>query len=621
MCGITGCYYFDNKHVIDYNSILEMNDTLYHRGPDDDGYFIEGNIGFGQRRLSIIDLESGKQPIYNEDKSIIAICNGEIYNYKKLTNYLRKKGHHFTTQTDVEVIVHLYEEMGTEFPNILEGMFAIALWDKNTQKLVLCRDHTGIKPLFYYLDNDAIFFASELKAIKINKNIDLEINLEAVSDYFSFSYIPGPKTIYKNCKKLDPGSIMIFDKNGLVENKKYWNVYDFNKHEIKSKNEYVNDVFDLINDSVKSHLVSDVPFGCFLSGGIDSSIVAAFMAKNLGSQLKTFSIGFDIGEYNELNRARIVANALNSEHHEELLKPNIENIIMKLSHQYDEPFADSSAIATYLVSEMASNHVKMCLSGDGGDELFGGYRRYQVAINNQWYDDIPNIVKKLCKRTSDTFPNGFPGKARLKSISQNKYNRYIEDLTVFNSETEKYLFNKSLNTSLSNYKSNLYFNNNQGENIDFINELCLMDFVTYLVDSNLQKVDRASMLNSLEVRVPFLNRALIEYAYSIPGSVKINNGNLKIILKEIAAMILPKEIIKFPKKGFSIPIKYWIRNELNIFLKDIILDRNSLMYDYIEYDYVNNLFLMHNTKNCDYSRHLWSIINFELWIRNYYKNK
>ena len=619
MCGITGSYYFDNNHVIDYNTILEMNNTLYHRGPDDEGYFIEGNIGFGQRRLSIIDLESGKQPIYNEDNSIIAICNGEIYNYKKLTSDLRKKGHHFSTKTDVEVIVHLYEEMGTEFPNILEGMFAIALWDKNTQTLVLCRDHTGIKPLFYYLDEDAIVFASELKAIKINKDIDLELNIEAVSDYFSFSYIPGPKTIYKNCKKLDPGSIMVFDENGLVENKKYWNVHDFNKYEIKSQNQYVNDVYELINDSVKSHLVSDVPFGCFLSGGIDSIIVAAFMSKNLDSRLKTFSIGFDIEEYNELNRARIVANALNTEHHEELLKPNIEDIIMKLSYQYDEPFADSSAIATYLVSEMASNHVKMCLSGDGGDELFGGYRRYQFAINNQWYDDIPNIIKKLCKQTSDILPNGFRGKARLKSISLNKYNRYIENLTVFNSETEKYLFNRSLNTSLSNYKANLYFSNSHGENIDFINELGLMDFGTYLVDSNLQKVDRASMLNSLEVRVPFLNRALIEYAYSIPGSAKINNGNLKIILKDIAAMILPKEIIKFPKKGFSIPIKYWLHNELNIFLKDIISDRNSLMYDYIEYEYVNNLLLMHNTKNRDYSSHLWSIMNFELWIRNCYK--
>jgi len=594
-----------------------MNNTMFHRGPDDEGYLVDGNFGFAQRRLAIIDLVKGVQPIYNEDRAESVICNGEIYNYKDIRKELGSNGHKFTTNSDTEVIVHLYEEMGLDFASKLEGMFAIALWDSRERKLILCRDRTGIKPLFYYLDESKLVFASELKSILLNKELDLDINMEALCDYLCFGYIPGPKSIFGKINKLEPGELMVVNEQGKAAHKRYW-VLDCNDTVILSKSETVKRAYELIENAVKSQLVSDVPFGVFLSGGIDSSIVAAMMAKNLREKLKTFSIGFETSEYNELDRARIVAESIDSDHHEFIVSPDIESTILKLSEQYDEPFADPSAIPTYFVSKMAARHVKMCLSGDGGDELFGGYRRYGISLNHLWYDNIPTILKDIAGVLSNKMPFGMKGKVKLNALSLNRYERYVAGLCICNADTMRLLLRKHLFGSMDRYTSSGNLTAKFRNGFDFVNQMGMVDFKTYLVDNNLQKVDRASTLNSLEVRVPFLDRKVIEYAYSIPGHMKIENGNLKAILKKVAKMVLPSEITKYPKKGFSVPIKYWLRNELNGFLRDIIFSRDSFLADYCNAAFVKDIYEMHTRGDVDYSRLLWSIMNLELWARNYY---
>ena len=615
MCGILGKIYFNQSRVIDKNLIRDMNNTMTHRGPDDEGYYVEGNIALAQRRLSIIDLESGHQPIYNEDRSIILVCNGEIYNYKALRSELIQAGHTFKSNTDVEVIVHMYEQMGLGFAKRLQGMFAIALWDKRKRRLVLCRDHAGIKPLYYYLDQNQLIFSSELKGISSSSDITLDINHEALVDYFYYAFIPGPKTIFKQCYKLNPGTVMTINEDKTIEENTYWKIQS-SEPDDPSETDLVQRSFDLIDQSVKAHLVSDVPFGCFLSGGIDSSIVAAFMARNMDQPVKTFSIGFEDSEYNELDKAAIVAKALKTDHYEYVLSPDIEDIIIKLAHQYDEPFADPSAIPTYLVSKMATEEVKMCLSGDGGDELFAGYERYNAAVNQLSYDRIPGKI--FIRFLSEKLPFNARGKTRLSLISQDRNNRYADALGIMTNSSLKNIFNRDFYNQINNYNAQQsvvkYFDNSR----DFINQMGIVDYKTYLVDSNLQKVDRASMLNSLEVRVPLLDRSIVEFAYMIPGNKKIVNGNLKDILKRVSSMILPNEISQFPKKGFSVPIKHWSRKELNPMMREVIFSNNSFVGNYLEMDMVEKIFSAHTVDKVDNSRLLWSIMNLELWSNNYY---
>ena len=616
MCGISGIFYFDKQRNVNPELVKKMTNSLIHRGPDDEGYFIEGNIGLGQRRLAIIDLFSGKQPIYNEDKSVVVICNGEIYNYELLRNELKKKGHSFTTNTDVEVIAHLYEEEGINFPKRLEGMFAIAIWDKKKHTLLLCRDRSGIKPLYYYLDGDKLCFSSELKSFFQYNDLSLEINNEAIAEYFYYSFIPGPKTIFKNCFKVNPGTIIKINQNKQFSKINYWNVNSLDIIDFGNEN-IIDKTYKLIDNAVKSNLVSDVPFGCFLSGGIDSSIVAAFMSKNMDQPVKTFSIGFDDPKYNELDKARIVAESINADHHEAVLSPDIEDIIIKLSKQYDEPFADPSAIPTYLVSKMASDSVKMCLSGDGGDELFGGYTRYNNGMKNLYYDKIP--FKPIIKALAYQLPYNSRGKTRLSLLSQKRYNRYADALGIMSYIGLNKLFNKDFRNHIQDYnvqKSALKYITPK---TDYINQMGIIDYSTYLVDSNLQKVDRASMLNSLEVRVPLLERAVVEFAYSIPGSKKIVNNDLKIILKQVANKLLPKKISEFPKKGFSVPIKDWSRKELKPMISEIIFSKDSYIYNYLNMQTVEKIYNYHNKNKVDNSRLIWSIMNFELWAINYKK--
>lgn len=618
MCGICGKYLFQNDRFVQEQTLREMNLTLVHRGPDDEGYYVNNNIGLAQRRLSIIDLKTGAQPLYNEDKSVVVVCNGEIYNYKELIKYLNAKNHRFSTNSDSEVIVHLYEEFGLEFASKLEGMFAIAIWDERVKRLVLCRDRAGIKPLFYYKDPEKIIFSSEIKAILKNPDIESQINSQALVDYFRFSFIPGPHSIFKKLFKLEPGCFLVAGGHDHFSIKKYWNLKLPEHTQTVSENETVANVYQLIERSVAERLMSDVPFGCFLSGGIDSSIVAAFMTKTLDQPVKTFSIGFDNEEYNELDKARVVANALKADHHEFVVSPDIEEITKKLAIQYDEPFADPSAIPTYLVSKMASDHVKMCLSGDGGDELFGGYTRYLPFVKPGLNGRIPGFIKKLSGYTGQILPFGIRGKTRLHLISLNRKLRYIESgFSVFTQDLQGALFKGSFKSELADYNSNERLVYLMEGAPDFINQMGFFDFSTYLVDSNLQKVDRASMLNSLEVRVPLIDRRIIEYAFTIPGSLKIPNGNLKSVLKNIVSSVLPPEIARFPKKGFSVPIRYWLRNELVHFAEEVINSDDNISYDYIDKNFIQKLFKMHKLEKIDVSRMLWTAINFELWARNY----
>ncbi|MBU1869028.1 MAG: asparagine synthase (glutamine-hydrolyzing), partial [Candidatus Omnitrophica bacterium] len=449
----------DSSKIIDRDTLVAMNESLFHRGPDDQGYFIRGNVGLGMRRLSIIDIKGGNQPIYNENKTICVVCNGEIYNYIELRNELEGKGHRFSTNTDVEVIAHLYEEYGQDLVQKLRGMFAFALYDLSAKKLILGRDRLGIKPLYYSFQKGILLFASELKAILRYPGLERKLSYEALSDYLTYLYIPSPETIYENIYKLPPAHLLVFKNKDFALNQ-YWEI-DYRKQKEQREEYYLENFNDLLRETIKMHLMSEVPLGAFLSGGVDSSSIVALMAEVMDSPVKTFSVGFDVSDFNELKYAKLLANRFNTEHHEINLMPDIINILPKLVSYFDEPFADSSAIPTYLVSEFAKKRVTVCLAGDGGDELFAGYgwTRRQKFIDD--YNCLPRVIRRF---TGSVFL-GSNYVIDYKGSLPEKMKRFFYDAdmplvesfmrrrTCFSETMKKGLFNENINRRLSNYRS------------------------------------------------------------------------------------------------------------------------------------------------------------------------
>ncbi|MDP4208355.1 MAG: asparagine synthase (glutamine-hydrolyzing) [Bacteroidota bacterium] len=618
MCGIVGILNLEQDNNVSIETLRSMTNSIIRRGPDDEGFYCNQNIGLGFRRLSIIDLATGHQPLSNEDDSIWIIFNGEIYNYQELRYFLQNKGHKFKTHTDTEVIIHLYEELGDDCVKHLRGMFAFAIWNNSTKKLFCARDRFGIKPFYYYIDNSKLVFASEIKAILKSGNIDKSLSLEAIDSYFAYGHMTSNLSIYQHIKKLNPGTSLTLSLSPLpkLELKTYWEIH-FEPDHSKTEAQWMDEIESSLSDAVKLHMVSDVPLGAFLSGGIDSSSIVALMSQHSTSPIKTFSIGFKEKPYNELKYAEAIAKKYNTEHYFQIVEPESIHLLSTLVSSFDEPFADTSAIPTYIVSKFASQFVSVVLSGDGGDELFAGYNHYPQlaflrklnfnnrAINNLFWGTINKIL-----------PASFRGKNLTYYLSKDKetVGAYYG---LFNQSERNFLINREiLNTINKNraesFKEHLILSSTSN---DYITRLQNLDIKTYMVDEILTKVDRVSMHNSLEVRVPILDHQFAELTFKIPSSLKLKNGTQKYIFKEAMKNKLPDCVINHKKQGFNIPLEHWFRSELKDYINSRINDRNCLLSEYINIKHVKQTINNHNKGFRNLSERIWAILVFDEWLK------
>lgn len=629
MCGICGIARPQNGAPISSHLLTRMRKRLSHRGPDDEGVFLDGNVGLGVSRLSIIDLERGRQPQPNEDRSVWVVHNGEIYNFQSLRQKLKNLGHSFSTRSDTEVIVHSYEEWGEDGVQRLRGMFAFALRDKRRNKLILVRDRLGIKPLYYTLLKDkTLVFASELKALLLHPEVKRSLNHEALDLFLTLEYIPAPHTIFKNIFKLPPGCFLVYD-NGRVEIKTYWSLEslpsdqksDLNPEPLKQR------LYTLLEESVRLRLQSDVPLGAFLSGGLDSSTIVALM-KDLGcSPLRTFSVGFEEASYDELKHARRIAQKFQTDHQEYILKPDITDLAQRLIHHLDEPFGDFSIFPTYLISQMARQQVKVILTGDGSDEIFGGYEHYQAQSISRW-PLVPFIGKALGPMIRKIPPSarkkGVWNKARRFSQGLEHFShlRHLRWMMFLSTSDKNGLYTPELQQKLSGLgplseKTPFRSVFDHLSSLDDINTELYIDLKTYLPDDILVKVDRMSMAASLEARVPFLDHRLVEFVFGLPGPLKVKGLTTKWCLKKTMAGILPEKTIHRSKEGFSIPMKAWLRTELKDFLLDTLSEDRINREGLFQSVSVKRMIDAHMKGKENHSHPLWSLVVFEVWRDRY----
>jgi len=618
MCGITGKIFFSQEKNIEESEIKRMTDVIQHRGPDDEGFYINKNVGLGFRRLSIIDLNTGHQPLSNESGSKWIVFNGEIYNFWELRRELQQKGYFFKTKTDTEVILKLYEEYGVHCVDYLRGMFAFAIWDNDTQQIFCVRDRFGIKPFYYYSDKEKLVFASEIKAILKSKNVDKTLSTDGLDSYFTFGYITSDLSIYKEIKKLQPAHYLLlsFKNKVTLQIKRYWEIC-FQPDYSKTENQWSEEIESALSESVKLHMISDVPLGAFLSGGIDSSSVVTMMAKNSNQPIKTFSIGFKEQKYNELQYARQIATKYGCEHHEQIVDPESIDLLPKLVNAYDEPFADSSAIPTYYVSKLARKHVTVALSGDGGDELFAGYGIYKRL--NDIYSNPLNFKSSLLNKLiwgnlHKIIPYNVRGKSATYFLSQNRKLVSAYSNVWPRAERKKLLLNHGIvntSTGSESYKEDIL---NKGS-YDFVTNMQNLDLKTYMVDSILTKVDRASMINSLEVRVPLLDHKFAELTFKIPSYLKLQKNDQKYILKQAMAPYLPPSILNHPKQGFGIPLEFWFKDDLKQYVNDTLLSANSHLGSYLNKSYVKDIILKNENGTKDFSTKIWPLLFFEEWLK------
>jgi asparagine synthase (glutamine-hydrolysing) len=627
MCAIAGIYNFKSLEPVSPRLIKAMTDTMVHRGPDDEGFYVSGALGLGHRRLSIIDLKGGHQPIANEDETVWVVFNGEIYNFGDLHDQLVKKGHSFKTRCDTEVIVHLYEEEGEKCFEKLRGMFAIGIWDRRKQKLILGRDRVGKKPLFYFYDGSRIAFASEMKGLLALPNIPREIDLEAMADYFSFLYIPAPKSIFKHIRKVLPGHYIVVSDAGIRE-AEYWDI-NFSETLVRTEKEWCEALLEAYREAVQLRLISDVPLGAFLSGGVDSSSVVALMSDIVGGSVTTCSIGFQEEEFNELDYAREIATRFGTDHYEKIVRPDALGIMEKLAWHYDEPFADSSAIPTYYVSQVARQNVTVALAGDGGDENFAGYRRY-------YFDRRENIVRNLLPAAirqsifgilaslypkADWAPRVFRGKATFANLARSPIEAYFRSISAFQSELKDQLLHQDVRHDLNGYDSLTvlrdYYDRTNTD--DPLSRIQYVDIKTYLADDILVKVDRASMAHSLEVRAPILDHKLMELAAMMPSSLKLRGTNGKYIFKNAVKKILPESVLRRKKMGFAVPLSQWFRNELKEFARRVLFTGSSdtLLNGAI----TKRIWEEHQSGLRNRSTELWALLMFRLWERQFMNMK
>lgn len=628
MCGICGVVNIEHEDPVKSDILKEMCDVIKHRGPDDEGFLLDGHVGIGMRRLSIIDLNTGKQPISNENGSVWIVFNGEIYNHIELRHELEKKGHQFKTKTDTEAIVHAYEEWGENCVQKLNGMFGFAIWDKRKQMMFIARDRIGIKPMYYFFDGKRLIFGSELKSILKAEDIPKRVDLQALDNFLTFEYIPAPLSIFQDIKKLPAGYYLTL-RNGNIKVRNYWEL-NFQANGLDERS-VQNNLKELLQDAVKIRLMSDVPLGAFLSGGIDSSTTVALMAQVMDQPVKTFSIGFEDSTYNELEYARMIAKKFNTDHHEFIIKPDAVELTEQLIGFLDEPFGDFSIFPTYLVSKMARDYVTVVLSGDGGDELFAGYDPYIADRLFAKYAKIPRFIRNgVIAKMADIIP---PTSKKKGFINRTK--RFIEgaklpeDLhhtrwMIFLQELEKEMLYaddmKSGITENDPYKFiRHYFANSAYNKNDEVSRQLYVDIKTYLVDDILVKVDRMSMATSLEARVPFLDHRFVEFSATIPSSMKLKSNMTKYILKKSMEDILPHDILYRGKEGFSIPIKNWLKNELKPMLTDTLSTEKVKREGFFNPDYINRLIKEHLKGKENHSHRLWALMMFGMWYDIYMK--
>jgi asparagine synthase (glutamine-hydrolysing) len=627
MCGIAGLVDFHNPPG---QALLErMGQVLTHRGPDEQGVFVSGPAGLVHRRLSIIDVAAGRQPILSADGRSAIVFNGEIYNYKPLQEDLLRKGYRFQTQTDTEVILHAYEEYGEACVQRLRGMFAFAIWDGPRQQLFVARDRVGIKPLYYSWDGGKLLFASEIKAIAQDPGVDRTLDAQALDDYLTYLYIPAPKSIFRSIRKLRPGHTLTFSSRGVVE-REYWDI-SFDPTEGLSESEYAAGLMDTLRESVGIHLMSEVPLGAFLSGGLDSSAVVGIMAGLLDRPVNTASIGFPEAGFDELPYARQVARHFRTRAREKTVHADAAKILDTLVWYFDEPFADSSMIPTYYVSQVAREQVTVCLSGDGGDENFAGYRRYRFdVLENRVRAVLPQAVRgplfgalgRLYPK-ADWLPQIFRGKTLLTNLSLSPEEAYFKTMSWFTPDMKAMLYRETLQKTLNGYEAfsvlQGYFDRTRGW--DPLSRIQYVDIKTYLVDDILTKVDRASMAHSLEVRVPLLDHVVMEYAARIPARYKLHGGEGKYIFKRALADLLPADILNRPKMGFSLPLAQWLRGDLKALFEESVFARDAFIGEYFDPAPIRRWWAQHQRGTRDYAYHLYALLMLECWGRRFARGR
>jgi len=625
MCGIAG--FVDLWDATSIRSAEEravsldrMCRIIRHRGPDDQGVMLKPGVALGMRRLAIIDLVTGHQPISGEDGSVTIVFNGEIYNFQETKPKLEARGHTFKTHSDTEAIVHAYEEHGPACLKELRGMFAFAIWDDKAQSLFVARDRAGKKPLYYTTTSSGTFvFGSELKTLLEHPDVERELNPLALDAYFTLGYVPDPLSIFRNIHKLPPGHYLTFTK-GRVDVQQYWD-FDFREEPKRSEADYVAELRDLLDESVRLRLISDVPLGAFLSGGIDSSTVVGLMARHMGQPVKTFSIGFHEDSYNELEYARLTAKKFGTDHHEFFVTPDICAIVDELVWHFDEPFADSSAIPTYMVSKLARDYVTVILSGDGGDELFGGYTRYVVERKRGGFERLPKPLREgLMRPLSERLPHATWGRNYLHNVSLDPIARYLDSVSVFTSLNRKALYTPDFFQKLGQggYAGNLFRElADQVKTDEPLDRLLYVDSKTYLPGDILTKVDRMSMAVSLEARAPLLDHKLIDFVTGVPASLKLAGFQTKHLLKEAVKDLIPAEILHRPKQGFGVPIQEWINQQLRSRIRDTLRDARTRQRGYINSNYLDVLLDEHERGRRDHSMGLWSLLMLELWHRRF----
>jgi asparagine synthase (glutamine-hydrolysing) len=616
MCGICGVFEPGRERAIERATLKNMADRLRHRGPDDEGFYSCGEIGLGFRRLSIIDLEGGHQPLANEDESVWIVFNGEIYNFEELNRRFLATGHSFRTRSDTETIVHLYEELGEACFAELRGMFGLALWDGRRKRLLLARDRIGKKPLFYSWDGRRLVFGSEIKALFPAGGLSKEIDLTAVSDYFSYQYVPAPKTIYRDVRKLRPGHYLVVDRSGIRE-VPYWDIR-FEERQ-RSEEEWCELFLEEYKTAVRLRLVSEVPLGAFLSGGVDSSSVVALMDE-FQRPVTTCSIGFSEAPYDEAADARVFASSLSAHHFEEIVQPHALDLLPKLAWHYDEPFGDSSALPTYYVSQLARRHVTVALSGDGGDENFAGYGRYKLSM---WEDQLRSYLPSPARRAIfgplgylypklGWAPRIFRAKSTFQSLARDPLEGYFYGVSCCPPAMKSHLLSPAVWERLNGYDSAevLRSHYDRADTPDPLSRLQYVDIKTYLVDDILVKVDRASMANSLEVRCPLLDHKLMELIARIPSSLKLHHGQGKYIFKKAMQRVLSAEILNRKKRGFAVPVAEWFRGELKEFAYGALFSPKD---DLLNRKFLTGCWNQHQRGQRDWSALLWCVLMFRTW--------
>lgn len=610
MCGIAGFVGREVSQSVAAAELTAMCDAIQHRGPDSAGYFVDEGVALGMRRLSIIDVNGGDQPIFNEDRSIVVVFNGEIYNHHALRHEMRARGHKFATNSDTEVLVHLYEEFGTDMVSRLQGMFAFALWNKTTRQLLIARDRSGMKPLSYSLTSAGLIFGSELRSLWALRSGELTIRPQAVMRYLAFGYVPDPMTIFAEADKLPPGHLLTWDEKRGLAVRRYWH-----PPRPQPSNDSADDLQaqlrDKLEHAVESHLESEVPLGAFLSGGLDSSTVVALMARKARGRVKTFSIGFGEGEFNEADDARATADALGTDHTELIVRPNVESLFEGVAGLFDEPFGDPSAIPTFLVAALAREKVTVALSGDGGDELFGGYSRYTEQLRNR-----NSVLRRAASHFSSlarSLPHSLPGRNWLMNAGRDRFGQYLSTLVMGVRLDEGGIAAQRHQDSDVSISEQIDIRGYSDMHRDFASLMMLVDFQHYLPGDILTKVDRTSMAVSLEARVPFLDFDLVDFALAIPGHLRVTEANSKILFRRVIREIVPSFVLGRPKKGFSIPLGSWFRGPLRHRAEDLLRPSGRLS-EFVDPSALRRIVTEHVNGRRDHSGAIWRAMVLDYWL-------